>query len=115
MGLHRLPKTGLSYKSFANLHQLWVEHMEAYLELKLSTSSSNQDLLNTRLAKADYHGCLLLVNRSTNPVLVGIKGIVVMETKNTFQMVCQDDQLKSKYSSSSDRNHLEENLSLEAY
>jgi len=30
-------------------------------------------------------------------------------------MVCQDDQLKSKYSSSSDSNHLEENLSLEAY
>lgn len=58
-------------------------------------ASSNQDLLHTRLAKADYHGCLLMVARSKCPPHVGLKGIVLIETKNTFQIICEDDQIKS--------------------
>ena len=55
----------------------------------------NQDQLHQRIAKADYHGCLLMVTRSKNPSYIGARGIVVLETKNTFQIICEDDKLKS--------------------
>nr|SVE93964.1 EOG090X0GV5 [Scapholeberis mucronata] len=94
LGLQKLPKTGLKYKSFASLHQLWVEYMEHLLDLEKSTASANQDMLYQRIAKADYHGCLLMVTRSKCPSYIGTKGIVVLETKNTFQIICEDDKLR---------------------
>nr|SVE74527.1 EOG090X0GV5 [Daphnia barbata] len=94
LGLHKLPKTGLKYRSCAPLHQLWVEYMENFLELENSTAGANKDLLYQRIAKADYHGCLLMVTRSKCPSYIGAKGIVVLETKNTFQIICDDNQLR---------------------
>nr|SVE94584.1 EOG090X0GV5 [Simocephalus serrulatus] len=94
LGLHKLPKTGLKYKSFAALHKLWMEYMESVLDLEVSTKSANQDMLHQRIAKADYHGCLLMVTRSKCPSYIGVIGIVVLETKNTFQLICEDDKLK---------------------
>lgn len=52
-------------------------------------------MLYERIAKADYHGCLLMVTRSKCPAYIGSKGIVVLETKNTFQIICEDDELRS--------------------
>nr|SVE73904.1 EOG090X0GV5 [Daphnia atkinsoni] len=94
LGLHKLPKVGIKYKACAPLHQLWVEYMENFLELENSAGGANKDLLYQRIAKADYHGCLLMVTRSKCPSYIGAKGIVVLETKNTFQITCEDDQLK---------------------
>ena len=51
-------------------------------------------MLYQKIAKADYHGCLLMVTRSKCPSYIGAKGIVVLETKNTFQIICEDDKLK---------------------
>lgn len=61
-----------------------------------SAKAANKDLLYQRIAKADYHGCLLMVTRSKCPSYIGAKGIIVLETKNTFQIICEDDQLRSK-------------------
>nr|SVE92736.1 EOG090X0GV5 [Megafenestra aurita] len=94
LGLHKLPKTGLKYKSFGPLHQLWREYMEHVLDLETSTSETKKDMLYQRIAKADYHGCLLMVTRSKCPAYIGSKGIVVLETKNTFQIICEDDKLR---------------------
>lgn len=58
--------------------------------------AANQEQLHQRIGKADYHGCLLMVTRSKIPSLVGVKGIVVLETKNTFQIICEDDQLRGR-------------------
>ena len=35
LGLHKLPKTGLKYVSFAPLHQLWLEYIENNLGLEM--------------------------------------------------------------------------------
>ena len=58
-------------------------------------SSPNQDMLNTHLAKADYTGCLLMVTKSKCPSYIGVKGIVIMETKNTLKIICADDKIRS--------------------
>lgn len=36
-----------------------------------------------------------MVTRSKCPSYIGAKGIVVQETKNTFQIICEEDKLKS--------------------
>lgn len=50
----------------------------------------------SKLASADYHGAELLVVRSRCVGMVGLKGIVVRDTKFTFQIITRQDQLKSK-------------------
>lgn len=45
------------------------------------------------LTKADYHGSILTVVRSKCSSLVGKEGIVIIETKNTFQLVAQNNSL----------------------
>lgn len=54
-------------------------------------------MLHTHLAKADYTGCLLMVTRSKCPSYIGVKGIVILETKNTLKIICPDDQLRSTF------------------
>lgn len=46
-----------------------------------------------RLLKTDYHGCMLSIQLSMNPSHVGLYGIVVHESKNTFQLVTPKDKL----------------------
>jgi len=94
LGLQKLPKN-LKYKSFVKLHKAWNEYIETFLNLDISTSAPNQDILHTHLAKADYTGCLLMVTRSKCPSYIGVKGIVILETKNTLKIICADDQLRT--------------------
>lgn len=42
--------------------------------------------IDERILKADYHGCLLRVADSPNQSQIGLYGIVVHETKSTFQV-----------------------------
>lgn len=45
--------------------------------------------------KADYHGCLLRVEKSKCPTYIGTEGIVLQETENTFRIVTREDRLKT--------------------
>lgn len=49
-----------------------------------------------KLATADYHGAEVMVVRSRCNSLVGLAGIVVRDTKFTFQVITKRDELKSK-------------------
>jgi len=94
LGLQNLPNN-LKYKSFVELHTTWRDYIEKFLNLDVSMSSPNQDMLNTHLAKADYTGCLLMVTKSKCPSYIGVKGIVIMETKNTLKIICADDKIRT--------------------
>ena len=69
--------------------------------------------MHPKLLKADFHGSimtgslfpssvkihpfsdtLLTVVQSKNPCLVGLAGIVIHETENTFRVVTKDDEVK---------------------
>jgi RNase P/RNase MRP subunit p29 len=50
------------------------------------------------LQKADFHGALLKVVRSKCSSLVGVQGIILMDTKGTFQIICKDNRVKSELS-----------------
>ena len=52
----------------------------------------------SKLVSADYHGAELLVVRSRCVGMVGLQGIVVRDTKFTFQIITKQNQLKSEWS-----------------
>lgn len=50
-----------------------------------------------KLVSADYHGAEVEVVRSRCASRVGVKGIVVRDTKFTFVVVTEKDEVKSEY------------------
>lgn len=53
----------------------------------------------SKLASADFHGSEVVVVRSRCVGMVGFKGIVVRDTKFTFQIITKKNELKSNLSS----------------
>lgn len=51
--------------------------------------------LMTSLYKCDYHGAHVKVISSRCCSYIGIQGVIILETKNTFQIVGPDNTLKS--------------------
>lgn len=48
-----------------------------------------------KLAKADYHGALLSVTKCKSPAFVGLSGIVLQESCNTFRIITKENAYKS--------------------
>ena len=48
-----------------------------------------------RLASADFHGAKVMVVRSKSVSTVGLRGIIVRDTKFTFKIITEKDELKS--------------------
>ncbi|KAI1728818.1 ribonuclease P protein subunit p29 [Ditylenchus destructor] len=75
----------LKYASFESLYELWCGYYGALLE--------QMKKADERLLKADYHGCLLRVEDALNKSQIGQNGIVIHESKYTFQMITRKDKV----------------------
>ena len=96
-GVYDVPNSAREYSLYVPLHQMWLGYMAEILGLEegksiFVTAQSKGSIL----AGADYHGAELTVVRSRCAGLVGLTGIVVRDTKFTFQMITAKDELKSK-------------------
>lgn len=88
--LFKWSKSDINYETFTKINVLWHKYIDSlFQEIK---SKSDQ----IKLIKADFHGSYFIVCASKNPTLVGLKGFVVQETKNTFKMVTKENRLLSK-------------------
>ncbi|KAJ5713417.1 uncharacterized protein N7483_010598 [Penicillium malachiteum] len=96
-GLYDLPREECKHALFKGLHTLWVGYMQDILDLKTEGRSGLVTPLShgAKLVSADFHGAELEVVRSRSAGRVGIKGIVVRDTKFTFDVVTEKDQLKT--------------------
>ena len=103
LGLYRLPRKGLKYSSFVSLHALWSGYMTELLDLQALedggwTPNLNEETrqlqLQMRVCRADLTGALVTVATAACPSHVGATGLVVMETKNTLQIISLDDKLR---------------------
>jgi ribonuclease P protein subunit POP4 len=103
LGLYRLPKKGMLYSSFLPLHSLWRGYMGELLDLPSLEAGGWEPNLNEeprqlqlqiRLCRADLHGAMVKVSAAHCPSYVGLEGIVVMETKNTLQIISDDNRLR---------------------
>ena len=103
LGLHRLPKKGLKYSSFESLHQLWLGYMTELLDLQTLEAGgwspnlceeTRQLQLQMRVCRADLTGALVSIASAACPSMIGVSGLVVMETKNTLQIIMKDNKLR---------------------
>uniref|UniRef100_A0A915Q012 Ribonuclease P protein subunit p29 n=1 Tax=Setaria digitata TaxID=48799 RepID=A0A915Q012_9BILA len=79
----------LKYSQFQQLYELWCEYFSALV--------GSGDQSDARVLKADYHGCLLMVAEAANPSQIGICGIVVRETRQTFMLITKQDRMLSSF------------------
>lgn len=103
LGLYRLPRKGLQYSSFDSLHRLWLGYMTELLDLQSLeaggwipglSEETRQLQLQMRVCRADLTGALVTTSSASCPSMVGVSGIVVMETKNTLQILMKDNKLR---------------------
>lgn len=97
--LNEIPKEQQKYAIYEPLHNLWLGYMREVLgvddpsrDAYLTPASSGQ-----LLATADMHGALLSVVRSRCVSRVGLEGIVVRDTRFTFEIITKRDVLKCKF------------------
>jgi len=95
LGIYDIPKEQQKYDLYVPLHRLWVGYVREILNLKdgeqgFVTAASAGSIL----ASADFHGAELEVVRSRCVGRVGCKGIVVKDTKFTFEFVTKGNTLK---------------------
>lgn len=91
LGLHDIPKEGQKYEVFEPLNRLWIGYAREILGKEVYTGGQGAA---AKLSSADFHGAEVEVSRSSCPSRVGIKGIVVKDTKFTFEIVTRKNQLK---------------------
>ncbi|PWY96616.1 ribonuclease P complex subunit Pop4 [Aspergillus sclerotioniger CBS 115572] len=96
-GLHALPKEECKYAIFQELHGMWVRYMQEMLELgeKKFKPPMNPTAHGSKLVSADFHGAEVEVVRSRCEGRVGVRGIVVRDTKFTFVVVTRGDEVKT--------------------
>lgn len=89
-GLHMIPKEQRKYRIFEPLNRLWIGYMHEVLGPGRPVTA----IAAAKLASADYHGAVVDVSRSRCASRVGAKGIVVKDTKYTFEIVTEANEIK---------------------
>lgn len=93
LGLYRLPKKGLKYETYVELNHLWLGYIRELVDFaKYRPEDEN---IRLKLTRADYHGGLVKITQSSNPNLINLEGIILMETKYTFRIITKDNIVKT--------------------
>lgn len=92
LGLYDVPREGQKYALFVPLHRLWLGYMREILGNEIYTGGQGAA---AKLSSADFHGAEVEVVRSGCVSRVGIKGIVIKDTKFTFEIVTPKNILKT--------------------
>lgn len=76
---------------FEPLHNLWLGYVREVLGNEIYTGGEGAA---AKLASADFHGAELEVVRSVCVSRVGIKGIVIKDSKFAFEVITRKNKLK---------------------
>lgn len=102
LGLNKFEKKSMHYSDMLPLNSCWLGYMhhklamEDFTNLPRNSTDSQWEIVSQHLMKADYHGAKVTVIKSKCPSTVGIVGIIIQDTKNTFRLLCTDDIIRSK-------------------
>ncbi|CAD6198860.1 unnamed protein product [Caenorhabditis auriculariae] len=80
-------KKNMKFADFVGLNTTWQKYYRQQLGNNFNAKKHDK-----RILKADYHGAVLTVWGAENPTQIGISGIVVLETRYTFQLVTIQDR-----------------------
>ncbi|KAK0120881.1 hypothetical protein ONS96_011081 [Cadophora gregata f. sp. sojae] len=91
--LYDIPKSQQKYAIYEPLNRMWIGYIQELLWedgiMRQITPS-----MATRLCSADFHGAELEVARSRCVSRVGVKGIVVKDSRFVFEVVTKGDGVK---------------------
>ncbi|KAK0715603.1 Rof/RNase P-like protein [Lasiosphaeris hirsuta] len=91
LGLYDVPREGQKYTIFEPLHNLWLGYMREILGGEIYTGGEGAA---AKLASADFHGAEVEVVRSGCVSRVGIKGIVIKDSKFALEIITRKNNLK---------------------
>ncbi|KAI1373285.1 ribonuclease P protein subunit p29 [Hypoxylon crocopeplum] len=92
LGLYDVPKVGQKYAVYEPLNRLWLGYIREVLGGELYAGGQGAA---AKLSAADFHGAEVEVSRSRCPSRVGIKGIVIKDSRFTFEIVTEKNQAKT--------------------
>uniref|UniRef100_A0A1B0FJI5 Ribonuclease P protein subunit p29 n=1 Tax=Glossina morsitans morsitans TaxID=37546 RepID=A0A1B0FJI5_GLOMM len=100
LGLNTLPTRQIKFKEALPLHHLWKGYMKEHLGLSTGDTvpqvfDPRYDAFSKLIVKTDLHGAKIRVIQSKCPTLVGLAGIVLLDTKNVLKIVGEDDRLRT--------------------
>ncbi|KAK3398436.1 Rof/RNase P-like protein [Sordaria brevicollis] len=91
LGLYKVPRSGQKYVLFEPLHQLWLGYIREILGQEIHTGGEGAA---AKLTSADFHGAEVEVVRSGCVSRVGLKGIVIKDSRFTFEIITRKNQRK---------------------
>ncbi|KAJ7447317.1 Rof/RNase P-like protein [Mycena galericulata] len=98
LGLWGFDESQAKFALFLPLHHLWLGYMSELLNLPQPGLSAprlpSAAAMHPKLLKADFHGSIITVHKSKNTAILGISGIVILETEGTFKVVTKANKLK---------------------
>ena len=95
LGILEIPKDQQKYAIYEGLHTLWTGYMCEILGLDGERAFVTAQSGGQMLASADMHGAIVEVVRSRCVSRVGLKGIVVRDTKFTFEIITEKNVVKA--------------------
>ena len=88
--IKNLKKEKMEYATLLSINQLWKEYIT-----ELMNNSNNEETILNKMLKADLHGAILTVVNSTNKNNIGISGIVIFESRRTFNILNKKNEIKT--------------------
>ena len=96
LGIYDIPDHAKKYEIYEPLHRMWVGYMWEILGMREGEPGFvTVQSAGSKLTSADYHGAEIAVVRSRCVGMIGLEGIVVKDTKFTFQVITKKNELKS--------------------
>jgi len=80
----------LNYEELLSMNKLWQDYIK-----DLMNNSNNEENILSKMLKADLHGAILTVINSTNKNNIGISGIVLFESRRTFNLLNKKNEIKT--------------------
>ncbi|KAI0173265.1 ribonuclease P protein subunit p29 [Hypoxylon sp. FL1284] len=92
LGLYDVPKEGRKYAVFEPLNRLWLGYIREILGNEVYGGGQGAA---AKLSAADFHGAEVEVSRSGCPSRVGIRGIVIKDSRFVFEVITKRNQVKT--------------------
>ena len=64
-------------------------------EYNLLNGTLNEEIIANKFLKADLHGSMIKVINSNNKNNIGIKGILIFESRRTFNILTKENKVKT--------------------
>lgn len=94
--IYDIPESQRKYAIYEPLYRMWCGYIREVLGLDRVAHVSPMGA-GPMLASADFHGAMVEIVRCRCVGRVGIKGIVVKDTKFTFEIITKTNEIKSEF------------------